>query len=163
MTSAATGGQSAWVTSPAAKDTAPNSGYSPDPGSTGVNELVTPSIAVPSRPTRLNFRHNYDMEAGTASTAYDGACSRLASRGAPTLTLSPREERLPTALTRMCSAVHSAIRWVGGVAGAAARAGFTTASIDLPPAALGQNVRLKWRCASDSSTAAPVGSWTPSP
>ena len=42
------GAQSAWVTSTSASDTPPNSVFSPDPASVGVNELDSPAIALPA-------------------------------------------------------------------------------------------------------------------
>src|SRR5205823_7170263 len=57
-TTSITGGQSSWTTTASTSDTAPNSAFSPDPGSVGLNELNTPTINLPSTSAQLSFRHS---------------------------------------------------------------------------------------------------------
>src|SRR5204863_7650616 len=56
-TTATSGGQSLWVTSASSSDTAPNAAFSTDGSTAGVNELVSPAIAIPASGGRLSFRH----------------------------------------------------------------------------------------------------------
>ena len=58
------GSESAWVTTTAASDTSPNSAFSPDPASVGVNELDSPTITLPAGSAQLTFRQNYNLESG---------------------------------------------------------------------------------------------------
>jgi hypothetical protein len=66
-TTSTSGAQSAWVTSTSARDTTPNSAFSPDPASVGVNELDSPTITLPVGSAQLTFHNNYNLE-----TTYDG-------------------------------------------------------------------------------------------
>jgi hypothetical protein len=66
-TTSTSGAESAWVTSTSARDTTPNSAFSPDPASVGVNELDSPAITSAAGSAQLTFPHNYNLE-----TSYDG-------------------------------------------------------------------------------------------
>src|ERR1019366_657093 len=51
-----------WVTSTSARNPPPNSVFSPDPASVGVNELDSPAIGLPAGSAQLTFRHNYNLQ-----------------------------------------------------------------------------------------------------
>src|SRR5205814_10320745 len=72
-TTLASGTQSPWLTSTAAKDTAPNAAFSADPANAGVNALVSPVIAIVSPNAQLSFRNNYNLYVGHGNNPSDGA------------------------------------------------------------------------------------------
>src|SRR5205823_4498427 len=73
-TTSATNAQSNWVTQTTVRDTVPNAAFSPDAANIGVNELVSPPIALPFGSSQLFFRNNYDLEYQVAqpTNGYDG-------------------------------------------------------------------------------------------
>src|SRR5262249_39984249 len=73
-TTLASGVQTPWVTQTAVRDSAPNSAFSADPTSIGVNELDSPAISIPigSASAQLSFADNYDLETGPGTDGYDG-------------------------------------------------------------------------------------------
>ncbi|NQU09717.1 M6 family metalloprotease domain-containing protein, partial [bacterium] len=148
-TTATSGGQSLWVTSTGASHTAPNAAFSPDPGSVGVNELVSPAIAIVSTTAQLTFRHNYNLEA-----TYDGGVLEI-KIGAGGFT------DIVTAGGSFVSGGYNATisssygnPLAGRQAWSGSSGGFATTVVNLPAAAAGQSIQLKWRCGSDSSVSA---------
>jgi uncharacterized repeat protein (TIGR01451 family) len=146
-TTSASGVQSAWVTSTSARDTMPNSVFSPDPSNVGLNELDSPSIALPAGSTQLSFRHNYTLQSGRdggvleikigggAWTDILTAGGSFASGGYISVLSTSRSNPLPG---------RSA--WTGN------SGGFITTVVNLPVAASGQTIQLRWRCGSDNRT-----------
>lgn len=155
----ASGAQSNWVTSTASADTAPNAAFSLDPGSVGVNELETPSIAINSGVAQLTFRHNYSLTASAvdSATGYDGGVLEIKiDSGSYTDIVAAGGSFVAGGYNRTLSGAYTnplAGRWAwSGDSG-----GFITTSVGLPAAAAGQNIQLRWRCAS-GTTPAPVTS-----
>ncbi len=145
-TTSATNGQSPWETSPGSSDTAPNAVFSPDAGSTGLNELVTPAMFIPSAGAKLTFRQRFDLESG-----YDGGVLEIrVGNGA-------FADVLTAGCTFATGGYSSTISGAYGnpLAGRMAWTGtsgnFMTVILALPPSAAGQNVQFRWRCGSDSS------------
>ncbi|PWU17641.1 MAG: hypothetical protein C5B50_11005, partial [Verrucomicrobia bacterium] len=145
-TSSATNAQSPWVTTSASSDTTPNSAYSPDASSIGLNELDSPVIALPPGPSQLTFQQNYDLESG-----YDGGVLEIKiGSGAWTDILSAGGSfvsggyvaTLPTAWS---NPLGGRLAWTG------TSGTFITTSVNLPAAAAGQPVQFRWRCGTDSS------------
>ena len=155
----ATGAQSSWVTSTASADTAPNAAFSPDPGSVGVNELDTPSIAINSGAAQLTFRQNYSLAASTtnSSIGYDGGVLEIAIGGGS-------YQDIVTAGGAFISGGYNTTlsgdysNPLGGQqAWSGTSGGFITTTVNLPATAAGQNVQLRWRCAT-GNTPPPVTS-----
>ena len=143
--SSSSGAQSAWISSTAANDSAPNSVFSPDPGSVGVNELDSPTITLPTGSAQLSFRHKYDLEAG-----YDGGVLEIKiGSGAWT-------DILTAGGTFVSGGYGSTLSssWNNPLGGRQAwsgtTTGFITTLVNLPSAASGQAIQLRWRCGSDS-------------
>jgi PKD repeat protein len=150
---AASGGQSAWVTTSATSDTVSNAVFSPDPSSIGVNELDTPAINIPPSSTQLTFRHSFNLEASSVSTntAFDGGVLEIKIGADPfTDIVDAGGNFLAGGYTRTISP-----SWGNPLGGRNAwsgySGGFMTTIVDLPPAALGQSVQFRWRCGSDNS------------
>jgi PKD repeat protein len=149
----ASGGQSAWVTTSATSDTASNAVFSPDPYSIGVNELDMPAMNIPPSSTQLTFRHSFNLEASNVNTnsAFDGGVLEIKIGSDPFIDIIDAGGNfLAGGYTRTISS-----SWGNPLGGRNAwsgySGGFITTIVDLPPAALGQTVRLRWRCGSDTN------------
>ena len=147
---AASGAQSNWIVSAASADTAPNAAYSPDPGGAGVNELDTPAFFIGSAAARLTFQQSFSLpvSATNSSLAYDGGVLEISIGGGP-------YQDIVTAGGSFVSGGYNATlsgdyeNPLGGrQAWSGNSAGFLTTTITLPAATAGQNVQLRWRCAS---------------
>jgi len=153
-TTANSGAQSLWVTAGTTVDTAPNAAFSTDPAAVGVNELVSPVITMPAGPAQLLFRNNYNLESGSGTTAYDGGVLEIKiGAGAFTDILAAGGTFTSGGYNRTISSSFSS-PLAGRQAWSGNSGGFTNTIVSLPAAAAGQNIQLKWRCASDSSVSA---------
>jgi hypothetical protein len=142
-TTSGSGAEPPWVTSTGLSDTAPNSIFSPDPSTAGVNEIVTPSI---NGATKLTFRHTFDLEAG-----FDGGVLEISiNGGAFSDILAAGGSFVTNGYNRTLSTVQG-----NPLAGRQAWSGtsntFITTIVNLPGSASAQPFQLKWRCASDTS------------
>ena len=143
--SSASNAESAWVTSTAASDTAPNSAFSPDPGSIGVNELDSPAITLPDGPAQLSFRHNYDLE-----STYDGGVLEIKiDSGSWTDILAAGGSFTSGGYITNLSTLYGN-PLAGRSAWTGTSGGFITTLVKLPATASGQTIQLRWRCGSDS-------------
>jgi hypothetical protein len=138
--------QSKWTTSTSARDTTPNSAFSPDPSKAVVNELDSPTITLPAGEAQLSFRHSYDLE-----LTYDGGVLEIQIGGGGWNDI----------LTAGCSFVSggyvsklgtSSNNPLGGrSAWTGNSGGFITTAVNLPASASGQAIQLRWRCGSDAA------------
>jgi len=157
-TTVGSGGQTTWSTSTTSNSTAPNAAFSFDAGTAGVNELVSPVVAIPSSGAQLSFRNNYNLEALTgSSTTYDGGVLEIKiGGGAFTDIISAGGSFVSGGYTRTITASTDPL--FGRACWSGSSGGFVNTLINLPPAAFGQNVQFKWRCGTDSSVSRP-GWW----
>jgi hypothetical protein len=143
-----TSGGSLWATTTAQRDTLPNSAFVADPSSVTDNLLVSPSVYVSSANAQLTFRHYYNTESG-----YDGCVLEVAIKGGGfTDILTAGGSFVSGAYNGTISssygnALAGRSAWTGN------SGGFVTTVADLPAAAAGQVVQLRWRLGSDSSVA----------
>jgi hypothetical protein len=150
-TTSAVNGQQPWETTTVLIDSAPNAAVSGDPASIGVNELVSPAVVLPSTPTQLTFRNRYDLEPATAAgIANDGGVLEIKiGTNAFTDILAAGGTFLSGGYNRTITNI-----WGNPLAGRQSwsgdSGGFITTSVNLPAAALGQTVQLKWRCGTDN-------------
>ncbi len=147
-TTATSGGQSLWVTSVSQSDTAPNSAFSPDATTTGVNELVTPVISVPYTAPQLSFRQSFIFENG-----YDGGVLEISINGSAYVDIlaaggSFASGGYVSVLNSSANPLTGRSAWTGN------SGGFITTLVNLPPAAAGLPARFKWRAGSDGSIGA---------
>jgi hypothetical protein len=145
-TTSASGAQSPWVTSTTVKDTAPNAAFSPNPSDIGVNELVVTNIAIGSSLAQLTFKNNYDLEDG-----FDGGVLEIKiGSGAFTDILAAGGSFASGGYNYTLSTYYG--NPLGGRQAWSGYSGsFITTVVNLPAAAAGQNIQLKWRCGSDDS------------
>jgi PKD repeat protein len=145
-TTTATGAQSRWVTTTASSDTAPNSVFCPDPTAVGLAELTSPVFSLPQGPAQVSFRHNYYLESG-----YDGGVLEISINGGGFTDILAAGGSFAsggysgTLSSGTGDPLGGRAAWTGN------SAGYITTLINLPAAAAGQPIQLKWRCGSDSS------------
>jgi alpha-tubulin suppressor-like RCC1 family protein len=142
----ASGAESAWVTATATSDSAPNAVFSPDPASVGLSELDSPAISLPAGQCQLTFRQNYNLE-----STYDGGVLEIAIAGGAWIDILAAGGSfvgggyVTTLSTFYGNPLAGRSAWTGN------SGGFITTIVNLPAAASGQTVQLRWRCGSDDS------------
>src|SRR6478736_6481204 len=168
-TTAASGAESPWVTSTVTPDTAPNDAFAPDPSTVGNTELISPAYAINAAGGSFSFRNNYNTEA-----TFDGMVLEISINGGAYQDILAAGGSFAaggynaTISTAFMSPIAGRMAWAGN------SNGYITTTVNLPAAANGQSINLKWRMASDSSVAAvgvridsivgiPCGTGTPTP
>ena len=169
------GAQSNWVTSTATADTAPNAAFSPDPSSVGVNELDTPAIAINSSVARLTFRQNYSLAVSTtnSSIGYDGGVLEIAIGGGSYTDVVAAGGSFVSGGYNTTLSGDFSNPLAGRQAWSGNSGAFATTVVNLPAAAAGQNIQLRWRCAAGNTpgsvtSSGPLAYWnfdgsTPNP
>ena len=139
-----------WVTSTTSADTAPNKASTNDPATISDKVLVSPSILLGSCQAQLTFRNNFNMEASPPSY-YDGGVLEISINAGPFADIITAGGSFVTGgytgtiSTQFSSPIAGRPAWSGN------SAGYITTTVNLPAAASGQSVVLRWRGASDSS------------
>lgn len=150
-TTTMSGAASNWVAAPGPSDTAPNSLYAAEPEDPGIADLVSSAIHINSAAAQVSFQNFYNTEADPSGTVgYDGGVLEIKIGEGPftdilaaggsfvsggyTMTLDPLGDN-PLAGRQAWSGNNG---W------------FVPAIINLPAAAAGQEIQLKWRLATDS-------------
>ncbi len=147
------GGDIAFETTTAFSDTAPNSAWTDALDHPTDKTLDSPSIAVATAGAQLEFRHRYDLDDG-----FDGAVLEISIGG------GGFSDILTAGGSFVAGGYNGTISAVDGspIAGRTAwtgvSGGFVTATVDLPAAAAGQSVVLRWRAATDNLISQ-VGYW----
>jgi hypothetical protein len=170
-TTSASGGQGVWSTTTSMFDTPPNSAFCADSTNLGVGELYSPLISIQSSSAQLVFRNNYHLEAESdGSVAYDGGVLEIKigsggfqdilaaggsfASGGYNMVISSNEGRHNNPLAGRQA-------W-SGISGPYRTNSFVTTIVQLPAAAAGQAIQLKWRCGTDLNNGADpaaVGWW----
>ncbi len=161
-TTSASGAQSNWVTSTAVADTAPNAAFSPDPGSVGVNELDTPSVAINSSVARLTFRQNYSLAVSTTnnSIGYDGGVLEIAIGGGSYTDIVAAGGAFVSGGYNTTLSGDFSNPLAGRQAWSGNSGAFATTVVNLPATAAGQSIQLRWRCASGNTPGSVTSSGT---
>ncbi len=155
-TTTKTGVESNWFTVTNFSSTAPNATFAPDVNNIGTSELVSPTIALPSGPSQVTFKNRYNLEIDNtnSSDGYDGGVLEI-KIGTNTFT-----DVITAGGSFLAGAYNTVINTSFGnpLAGRAAwsgnSSGFITTTVDLPPAAAGQSIQLKWRIGTDNGNIA---------
>jgi N-acetylneuraminic acid mutarotase len=153
-TATVTGNILPWVTTTTTPDTAPNAAFVNNPATVGLSELETPPIALPSAASRLTFRNKYITESTFDGGVLEikigaGAYADIVTAGGSFVS-GGYNATLGTLFSNPLAGRNA---WSGTSAG-----GYINTVVNLPPAASGQTVQLKWRMGSDASVAA-TGWW----
>jgi Bacterial Ig domain/Putative Ig domain len=150
-TTTSSGAQPNWRTTNSLSDTAPNAAYSPDLGNIGINELISPVVTLPLAPMQLTFRHRFDFEASVTNTiGYDGGVLEIKVGTNAFLDVTNAGGTFVTGdYTRTIAGTYDCPlsnrpAWCGTVPG------YITTTVNLPAAAQGQSIQLRWRCATDN-------------
>jgi hypothetical protein len=149
-TSSATGAQSAWTTINLFADTTPNAAFVPDPDDVGLSELVSPPINLPNGSALLTFQNNYDLEPDIGSIADDGSVLEIKiGTNAFTDILAAGGSFVSGGYTSTITNI-----WDNPLSGRQAwsgnSGGYITTAVNLPTAAAGQTIQLRWLCGTDN-------------
>jgi hypothetical protein len=144
-TSAITGASANWVSTTTNPDTGPLSLFTTNPTTPGTAELTSPDFAVTSNRSLLTFRNRYNTEAG-----FDGGALEISVNGAAFQDIIAAGGQFVSGGYNSVLATGSAL--AGRSAWNGASGGYITSAVVLPAAANGQNVKFKWRFATDNGT-----------
>ena len=149
----ASGVQSNWTTSTAAADTSPNAAFSPDTIGIGVNELDSPSFSITSAAAQLTFRQNYNLTVSTtnSSLGYDGGVLEISVGGGGFQDILSAGGSFVSGGYNTTLSSDYGNPLAGRQAWSGSSSGFITTTVNLPAAAAGQNVQLRWRCATGTA------------
>jgi hypothetical protein len=146
----ASGAQSPWSTSTSITDTVPNSIMSIDASNIGISELVSPPIAIGAGASQLTFRNNYDLETGAGTDGFDGGVLEIK------IGTSAFADVLAAGGSFVSGGYNSVIDpnygnpLAGRQAWSGTSPGFVGTVVNLPGAAVGQMIQLRWRCGTDN-------------
>jgi hypothetical protein len=149
-TTSATGAQLPWATTNLFSDTAPNAAFVPDPSAVGLSELVSPPINLSNEFSRLTFENNYDLEPDIGSIADDGGVLEIK------IGTNDFTDIIVAGGNFVSGGYTSTITniWDNPLSGRQAWSGnsdgYITTEIDLPSAAAGQTIQLRWLCGTDN-------------
>ncbi|MCC6327757.1 MAG: M36 family metallopeptidase [Acidobacteria bacterium] len=152
-TTAVESGGIAFVTSSATADSPPNSAFVPNANVTSSSSLVSPAIQVNSQVATVSFRHRYHVE-----TPFDGGVLEISYNGGffqdiITAGGSFIEGGYDGTLSfgNGSNPLSGRQAWFGN------RSSFLTTTVQLPLAANGQSIQLRWRLGTDSNTGSDSG------
>ncbi|HXQ73950.1 MAG TPA: S8 family serine peptidase [Pyrinomonadaceae bacterium] len=153
--STGSGAEPAWVTSTTNPFSAPNAAFAPNTSTAGVTELVSPSIHINGSPAQVSFRNAFNVENG-----FDGGVLEISINGGPYQDiLTAGGSFVSGGYTGTMSAgtdnpLTGRSGWTGLSGGTTAAPAYINSVVNLPAAAVGQNIQLKWRMGSDELIAA---------
>lgn len=139
-------GGTIWMTSTAQADSPPNSAFISDAGYVTDNSLISPTIFIYSTNTQLSFRHSYNVENG-----YDGGVLEIALTGGSFQDILAAGGVFVTNGYNKKISTYYENPLAGRSAWSGNSGGFITSTVNLPPAAAGGNIQLRWRFGSDNS------------
>ena len=146
-----------WVTSTTTPDTAPNDAFVDDPAVVSDKHLDSASIPIASAAALVTFRNSYNLEASGSNPAlgFDGGVLEISIEG------GPFEDILDAGGSFTSNGYNRTIsnNFSNPLAGRAAwsgnSGGYVTTVVQLPAAANGHGVKLRFRMGSDNSNNAP--------
>jgi hypothetical protein len=144
-----------WVTSTTNPSSAPNDAFAPDLTNIADDLLVSPSFAVAAGGGQVTFRNLYNME-----SSFDGMVLEISINGGAFADITAGGGSFAsggyngTISTAFGSPIAGRPAWTALSGGTTAAPTYITSVANLPAAAAGQNVQLRWRAASDDSVSA---------
>ena len=152
-----TGSLPPWVTSTTNPDTAPNDAFVDATNGTNVgnSELITTNFVVNPLGSQVTFRNLYNLSFG-----FDGEVLEISINGAPYQDIITAGGSFVTGgysgpIAGVGSPIIGRQAWTGLSGGTQAAPTYLTTTVNLPTAANGQLVRLKFRVATDNAGTAP--------
>jgi hypothetical protein len=146
----ATGPAPLWVTSATTPDTAPNDAFVDDPPTISDKQLDSPSIPIATASAQLTFRNHYNLE-----NTFDGGVLEISIGGGAFQDILAAGGSFvsggytATISSSFGSPIAGRQAWSGDAGG------YIDTVVDLPPAAAGQGIVLRWRMGSDNSVTRP--------
>jgi hypothetical protein len=146
----ATGTEVPWVTSTTNPFSAPNAAFAPDVAPQGDTELVTPSIHINGTPAQVSFRNAFNLE-----STFDGGVLEISINGGPFQDILAAGGSFVsggyngTLVNGTLNPLVGRRAWTGLSGGTTAAPTYLSTVVNLPDAAAGQNIRLKWRVGCD--------------
>ncbi len=137
---------SQWATSATSPDTGPNSAFHNDPSCVTDNTLDSPSIAIQSTSAQLIFRNKYNTE-----STFDGAVLEMSIDGGAFQDIITAGGSFVTGGYNGTISVNFLSPIAGRQAWTGNSGAFITTKVNLPAAAAGHNIKLRFRLASDCS------------
>ena len=140
------------TTSTVFPDTAPNDIFLSEASNVGLSEVTSAAIPIASAGTKLTFRNLFNTEPGFDGLVLEikigaGAFQDILAAGG-TFTSGGYNSTLTTGFA---NPLPGRMAWTGLSGGTAAAPTYITTVVNLPAAATGQNIQLKWRQGSDNS------------
>ncbi len=127
---------------------------------TGYSELVTPAYIVSPVSGQMRFSTAFNLEAESPTVGYDGMVLEISINGSPFQDILAAGgsfaagEYNTTISTAFGSPLAGRTAWSGLSGGTAAIPAYTTVTVNLPVAAYGQSVQMKWLVATDMASTA---------
>ena len=142
-----------WYTTNGVADTAPNSAFAPEPTVPSDDSLVSPTFPIATTLAQVTFRHYFQTE-----PSYDGGVLEISiSGGAFNDLISAGGSFVVNGYNQQIANTDSVL--VGRNTWSGSSGGFITTSANLPAAAAGHTVQLRWRFATDTGNSTPVIGW----
>jgi hypothetical protein len=163
-TTAHTGNLANWVTSTTNSSSAPNDAFANEVTTAATSELVTPAFPITSANALLTFRNLFNLQA-SAAAALDGMVLEISIpsvAGGAFQDILVAGGSFPTGgngysktITAASNPLNGRQCWSGLSGGTTTAPAYITTIVNLPAAANGQSIKLKWRTGTDSSSIAP--------
>lgn len=142
-----------WYTTNGVADSLPNSAFAPEPTVPSDDSLVSPVFSVATTLAQVTFRHFFQTE-----PSYDGGVLEISiSGGAFNDIISAGGSFVANGYNQQIANTDSVL--VGRNAWSGSSGGFVTTTVNLPAAAAGHTVQLRWRFATDTGNSTPVIGW----
>jgi hypothetical protein len=143
-TTSHTGNSLGWASVATGSDTAPNAVTTSDPAHLGTGSLTSPAISINTAQAKLSFRNKFNLEDGFDSLLLqikidNGSFQDITTAGG----------------SFVSGGYNSNIGWTGLSAGTTAAPDYITSVVNLPPAANGHLIQLRWTVVGDQNTIAP--------
>ncbi len=152
----ASGSGNPWLTTTSSPDSVPNAGFTDDPVGVTDKLLDSPSIALPAADAaHLRFRNFYNLEADGANPAlgYDGGVLEISIAAGPFQDILAAGGSFDSGGYNRTISNGFGSPLAGRQAWSGSSGGYIDSVVELPAAAQGQSVVLRWRMASDTSVA----------
>jgi len=154
-TTSATGAEVPWVTSTTNPSSAPNAAFAPDVALPGDTQLVSPLIHISGSPAQVSFRNAFNLEStfdgGVLEISIDGgAFQDILTAGGSFVSGGYNG----TLVGGTLNPISGRSAWTGLSGGTTAAPTYLNTVVNLPNAAAGKDIRLKWRVGADDTVAA---------
>jgi len=157
-TTTVTGTGTLWTTVDTESDTAPNSAFVSDGPSVADQLLVSPTIAISSPVATLTFKSRWSFEFEDPADCYDGGVLeiKIGAGAFADIVIAGGSfvggGYTGTVSSSFANPLGGRSAWCGVSAGYPT---YATTTVNLPAAAAGESIQLKWRVGTDTSVGAP--------